>query len=156
MAERRMLSKSIVNGDRFTLLSPLAAKLYVIFSVNADDDGFVDNPVLSMRQAGATQNELSELIENEFLIPFEKNVFVLSDWLVNNFIDKSKYHQTLHQEEFSKLIVNPNRTYSIVPECDQNRYADKNSQDKNSPDEGKQEKKSAEKSNEVKFSAEEG
>lgn len=44
MAERRMLSKTIINSGLFLDLLSSAQNLYFHLSLNADDEGFVNSP----------------------------------------------------------------------------------------------------------------
>lgn len=43
MAQKRMFDKSITNNDNFIELPATSQNLYFHLSMNADDDGFVDN-----------------------------------------------------------------------------------------------------------------
>lgn len=105
MAERRMFAKSVVTSDAFLDMSFSARCLYFALGMYADDDGFVDSPKSVMRQTGASQSDLNELIDNHFVIPFESGVIVIIHWNVNNNLRKDRHKPTLHTVERSLLSV---------------------------------------------------
>ncbi len=105
MAERRMFAKSVVTSDAFLDMSFSARCLYFALGMYADDDGFVDSPKSVMRQTGATQTDLNELINNRFVIPFESGVIVITHWNVNNNLRKDRHKPTLHAAEHALLRI---------------------------------------------------
>lgn len=105
MAERRMFAKSVVTSDSFLDMSFSARCLYFALGMYADDDGFVDSPKSVMRQTGATQTDLNDLIDNQFVIPFESGVIVVTHWNVNNNLRKDRHKPTLHAAEHARLRV---------------------------------------------------
>lgn len=105
MAERRMFAKSVVTSDAFLDMSFSARCLYFALGMYADDDGFVDSPKSVMRQSGATQDDINELISNRFVIPFESGVIVITHWNVNNNLRKDRYKPTLHAAEHALLRI---------------------------------------------------
>lgn len=105
MAERRMFAKSVVTSDTFLDMSFSARCLYFALGMYADDDGFVDSPKSVMRQTGTTQADLTELIDNRFVIPFESGVIVITHWKVNNNLRKDRHKPTLHAEELAHLSI---------------------------------------------------
>ena len=105
MAERRMVSISLIDDDRFLDMSQGAQFLYFHLTMRADDDGFI-TPKKVMRLVGASQKDLDSLINAGFLIPFESGVVVITHWRVNNTIRKDRYTPTSFQKEFSELIIN--------------------------------------------------
>ena len=53
--------------DSFLGMTLSAQALYFHFSRNADEDGAVYNPRAIARMIGATENDIVELITNEFI-----------------------------------------------------------------------------------------
>ena len=104
MAERRMVSISLIDDDRFLDMSQGAQFLYFHLTMRADDDGFI-TPKKVMRLVGASQKDLDALINAGFLIPFESGVVVITHWRVNNTIRKDRYTPTSFQKEFNELTV---------------------------------------------------
>lgn len=103
MAERRMLARSVVQSDSFICLSATAQALYLQISVSADDDGFTNNARMMQRLINASNDDFQSLINGGFLIDFGNGVVAVSHWLINNFIRKDRYNQTIFQKEFGQL-----------------------------------------------------
>ena len=104
MAERRMVSISLIDDDRFLDMPQGAQFLYFHLSMRADDDGFI-TPKKVMRLVGASQKDLDALVNAGFIISFESGVVVITHWRVNNTIRKDRYSPTAYQQELSELIV---------------------------------------------------
>lgn len=148
MAEKRMFTVKIVESDAFLDMPLSAQALYVHLNMNADDDGFVNNPKMITRLIGAKNDDLQVLIDKAFILMFPSGVVVVKGWLMNNIIKKDRKHPTSYQEELSQLVVKDNRSYTwkqngnvteterkqngnnLLPSIDKNRL-DKNSIDKN-------------------------
>lgn len=141
-----MFSRTVIESDRFLDLSHPAKTLYFYFCMQADDDGFVDNPKVIMRMTNSTQKDLDTLIQNGFIIR-EDRIYVVTHWNIHNHIQKDRYKQTIYQAEFQKLILLDNKTYSMradraskmdtnciqnVSNTDTQNRIDKNSQEQNS------------------------
>lgn len=119
MANRRMFSKDVVTTDAF-LEMPLSARaLYFHLGIEGDDDGFVSNPRTVIRLCGATNEDLTILIDNRFIIPFESGVIVIRHWHILNNLRNDRYHSTtcVKEKERLKLI---NNIYELVDEWDTN------------------------------------
>ena len=57
MAEKRMFSAKIIESDAFLDIPATAQMLYFHICMNADDDGFVNNPRKIIRMCGASDDE---------------------------------------------------------------------------------------------------
>lgn len=137
MAEKRMFTKKITESDAF-LDMPLSAQcLYFHLNMNADDDGFVNAPKKIQRLIGAKDDDLKLLIAKSFILVFETGVLVIKHWRMHNTIRQDRYHPTDYQEEYKKLELKGNNSYTWQPNGNQmeaeNRL-DKISIDKNSID----------------------
>lgn len=99
MAEKRMFSRKVIESDAFMSLSQSAQNLYFHLSMNADDDGFVDNASGIMAQTKTGQKDIDALIENGFLLHVSKFVYVVVHWFINNNIQKDRFHPTLYKKE---------------------------------------------------------
>ena len=86
MAQKRMFDKSITNNDNFIELPATSQNLYFHLSMNADDDGFVDNWKSIMRMVGSKSDDMKILIAKYYFIPFESGVIVIKHWRINNFL----------------------------------------------------------------------
>lgn len=113
MAERRMFAKTIVNSDAFTDMPLSAQALYLHIAIEADDWGFVNNPKAIRRSIGASEDDLRLLVAKRFLIAFDNGVVVVKHWLVNNYIQADRRHQTKYQDELSMLFVDENKSYTF-------------------------------------------
>ena len=106
MAERRMLSKSIIDTDQFQNMSFSARALYMDLVLNADDDGFI-SPRKVIRMIGASDEDLNELVENDYLFQFSTGVVVIIDWAIHNTIRKDMYRASLYTKEKALIKIPP-------------------------------------------------
>ena len=104
MANRRMMSKTVIETDDFIEMSLQAQALYFHFLLKADDDGFVGNPKSIMRLINSSDKDLQELIEKGFVIRFENGVLVIRHWNVHNYIQPDRYNATVYQDFLSQLV----------------------------------------------------
>lgn len=137
MAERRMFAKSIVLSDAF-LDMPLSTRcLYFTLGMLADDDGFIGNPKSVMRQCGASQDDMSVLLQKRFVLAFESGVIVIKHWRMNNYLQNDRHKTTTYVEELETLSIDSKGAYTerkdaMYTNCIQNVYTGKNSIDKDS------------------------
>ena len=68
MAERRMFAKSVIDSDTFSDMPLTTQALYFHLGMQADDDGFVNNPKKIQRSIGATADDMERLIAKGFII----------------------------------------------------------------------------------------
>ena len=88
MANRRMLSRTIVESGEFEELSPMAQLLYMRMNLVADDDGFADCYALS-RLLGTTQDEFDELADAGFIkkVQGRKCLYHIRHWRTHNSLE---------------------------------------------------------------------
>lgn len=113
MAERRMFSKQIVESDAFYDMPSDSQALYVHLCMNADDDGFVNNPQKIRRTMGASEDSLKILIAKRFVFAFENGVMVVKHWRMQNALRKDRYKPTEYTEEKGLLYMKPNGNYTF-------------------------------------------
>lgn len=113
MAQKRMFDKTITNNDNFLEMPDSTQNLYFHLSMEADDDGFVDNWKSIMRMTGKKEDDLKLLIAKRFIIPFETRVIVIKHWRINNYLRKDRYHQTKYLKEKSLLTIEENEEYEL-------------------------------------------
>lgn len=111
MAQKRMFDKTITNSDEFIEMPMSSQVLYFHLSMNADDDGFINNWKSIMRMTGTKEDDLKVLIAKQFIIPFESGVIVIKHWRINNFLRKDRHIDTKFQKELSMLDTNDNQEY---------------------------------------------
>ena len=112
MGNRRMFSKAVLRSDDFLNISLSAQLLYIQLSLEADDDGILDNITAIKRIVGATDENYQELVDNNLIIDFGNSIIALTHWNVNNLIQKDRYKATIYQKEKSELILNENKVYT--------------------------------------------
>ena len=132
MAQRRMFNKTITNNDNFLEMPDSSQNLYFHLSMNADDDGFVDNWKSIIRMTGHKEDDLKILIAKQYIIPFESGVIVIRHWRLNNYLQKDRITPTNYKEEMALLTTDMNNVYNLDTKCIHS--IDKNSIDKNSID----------------------
>ena len=114
-----MFTKKITQSDAF-LDMPLSAQcLYFHLNMEADDDGFVNSPRKIQRLIGAKDDDLKLLIAKSFILVFETGVIVIKHWRMHNTIRQDRYHPTDYQEEYQKLDLKENNSYTWQPNGNQ-------------------------------------
>lgn len=117
MAQKRMFSNSVIGSDDFIEMPDSSQLLYFYLSMQADDDGFVDNWKSIMRMTGKKEDDLKILVAKSFVIPFDTGVIVIRHWRLNNYIQKDRYKETIHKKEKSLLKMDKNNVYDLYTEC---------------------------------------
>ena len=115
MAERRMFTKKITDSDPFTEMPLSAQALYFHLNMNADDDGFLNNPKKILRSIGASEDDLKLLIAKRFILTFEKGVIVIKHWRMHNLLRKDRYTSTQYIEEKETLTLQKDGSYTEKP-----------------------------------------
>lgn len=133
MAQKRMFDKTITNSDKFLEMPVSTQNLYFHLSMNADDDGFVDNWKSIIKISSAKEDDLKILIAKSYVIPFESGVIVIKHWRINNFLRKDRHIDTHYIDEMKQLDITTNNEYELKdwstngqPSIEKNRI-DKNS-----------------------------
>lgn len=137
MAQKRMFNNSVVGSDEFLEMPDSSQNLYFHLSMQADDDGFVDNWKSIMRMTGKKEDDLKILIMKSFIIPFDTGVLVIRHWRLNNYIRTDRYKETVYKTEKSLLSTDSNLVYQMdtsgIPLVDADKIrVDKSSIDKSS------------------------
>ena len=130
MAQKRMFDKTITNGDEFLEMPDSSQNLYFHLSMNADDDGFINNWKSIMRMTGHKEDDLKVLIAKQFIIPFDSGVIVIRHWRINNYLRSDRYVETKFKEEKSQLTLDNNLVYQL--DTNGIHSIDKNSIEENS------------------------
>ena len=112
MAERRMFTKKITDSDPFTEMPLSAQALYFHLNMNADDDGFLNNPKKIQRSIGASDDDMKLLIAKRFILAFEKGVIVIKHWRMHNLLRKDRYTETQYIEEKDTLMLQKDGSYT--------------------------------------------
>ena len=113
MAERRMISKKIIDSDAFFEMPITAQCLYFHLVMRADDDGFINQPKTIMRICGCKEEDFKILFEKKFVIPFENGIVVIKHWKIHNYIAKDRYKETTYKELKARLRLDENNAYTM-------------------------------------------
>lgn len=111
MAERRMISKKIVDTDSFMDMPMSTRLLYYELNWRADDDGFVASPKKIIKLSGCSDDDIKLLFMKNFVIPFDSGIILITDWRIHNSIQKDRYHETQYLDEKSQVSIAPNGSY---------------------------------------------
>lgn len=114
MAQRRMFAKKITESDAFLDMPMSSQCLYFHLAMNADDEGFVNNPKKLQRMIGATDDDVKVLLAKRFIISFDSGVIVIKHWRMHNYIQSDRFRKTDYVEERSQLIVKDNNSYKLI------------------------------------------
>lgn len=112
MAERRMMSKSIIKSDTFLDMPATTQNLYFHMLLDADDDGFINAPKSIMRMIGVKDDDMKVLAAKQFVIPFESGVVVIKDWKIHNYIQNDRYKPSTLPER-GLLNIQKDKTYML-------------------------------------------
>ena len=142
-----MFTKKITESDAFLDMPSSTQMLYFHFSMNADDDGFVNNPKKIQKMCGASDDDFKLLIAKSFIILFDSGIIVIKHWKMHNYIQADRYRPTDYVEEKSMLGIKSNKAYTLDvskmdTECIQNGYIGKDSIGKVSIDKDSKDKDS--------------
>lgn len=105
MARRRMFSLDVVDTDKFMDMPPTTQNLYFHLGMRADDDGFVSSPKKVAMICGSCATDLQLLVSNDFIIPFENGVILITDWKANNYLRKDRYTESRFKEYLDTVEV---------------------------------------------------
>ena len=113
MAQRRMFNKAITNSDDFLEMPVSSQNLYFHLSMNADDDGFINNWKSIMKLTGSKEDDLKVLTAKQYIIPFESGVIIIKHWRLNNYLRNDRFTPTNHQKELARLSLDENMVYQM-------------------------------------------
>lgn len=118
MAARRMFAISIIDSDLFLRTPKDAQLLYFHLAMRADDDGFVNNPFKIQKMVDASDEDMNELIERQFILPFDSGIVVIRHWKIHNYIQSDRYKETMCKAEKRELTLDENKAYTrLDTEC---------------------------------------
>lgn len=126
MAERRMFSARITtNSARFLRLPVTAQCLYFHMGMQADDEGVVE-AFITMRQVGASEEDLKVLEEKGFIkILNEDFVSYITDWDESNKIRSDRVQQSIHHDLLVQYLNN--KSTADCPQVDNSSQTQQNS-----------------------------
>lgn len=104
MAQRRMVSNTIVKSARFLKMPPTSQNLYFHLIMNADDDGVVEAfPI--MRMIGSTEDDLKILMDKKFVYVLNDDlVTFINNWTEHNKIRKDRKVDSIYRDLLLKVV----------------------------------------------------
>ena len=120
MANRRMVSKNVIESDLFLDMPAESQALYTHLMLNTDDDGFIDNPGSIRRMTGFSEDSFKLLIAKGFLIGFPNGVVAITHWDMQNHIQPAKKTETVYVDELGMLTINKQGKYVFLDELSEN------------------------------------
>ncbi len=120
-----MFTKKITESDAFLDMPASTQCLYFHMNLNADDDGFLNNPRKIQRIIGASDDDFKLLIAKQFILSFENGIIVIKHWKMHNYIQADRYKPSDFEKEKSMLVMKKGKAYSLVEntECIQDGYS---------------------------------
>lgn len=112
MAERRMLSKSLLMDNHFLVLSNNSKALYLYLLMFADDDGIVKRSMMIDSVLKVDNSNYEELQKNGLIIPYDDQVKVITHWNNLQTIRSDIYKQTTYLEFRSQLYIRSDYSYT--------------------------------------------
>lgn len=109
-----MFAKAVVESDTFLDMPSSAQALYFHLGMEADDEGFLNNPKRVQRSVGAAADDLRLLVSKGFIIPFDSGVVVIRHWKVNNYIQSDRRKDTQCISERAMLETDGGRVYNLT------------------------------------------
>ena len=120
MANRRMVSKNVIESDSFLDMPAESQALYTHLILNTDDDGFIDNPGSIRRMTGFSEDSFKLLIAKGFLIGFPNGVVAITHWEIQNKIQPTRKVGTVHVDELDMLTIDKQGKYVFWDELSEN------------------------------------
>jgi hypothetical protein len=111
-----MFNKEIVNSDAFSSMPISSQALYFHLGMEADDDGFINNPLRVVRAINVSSDDLNLLLVKRFILQFQSGVIVIKHWRKNNQIRYDRYKTTTYKDEAMLLYVKDDGTYTLNAE----------------------------------------
>lgn len=112
--KRKCMAEEIILSDAYVMLSFEARALYITLLFFADDDGVVNNAIITARLIGTNEKALEELINKKFIIYFEESgVCVVKHWWIHNPKRSDRYRASKYSEIMSKLLLGNDKTYRL-------------------------------------------
>ena len=115
MAERRMLSKSLLMDNKFLTLSNDSKSLYLYLLMFADDDGIVKRSIMIDSVLNATNKNYTELEEKGLIIAISGNdeIRVITNWNGIETIREKLYSPTIYLNIRSQLYLRTDYSYTL-------------------------------------------
>lgn len=115
MAEKRMITKSILNDNDFLNLDNTTKILFIYLVANADDDGFVQRSIMIDRVINADDSNYEALEKINYLISIDREgmLEVITQWNIMQTLRGDAYVPTRYLQQRSKLFLRKDFSYTL-------------------------------------------
>lgn len=115
MAERRMISKSMLMDNDFLSLSNDEKSLYLYLLIFADDDGFVKRSIMIDGVLKVSDDDYSVLEKKGLIISENNEIKVITHWNTLETIREKLYTPTVYLDFRSQLFLKVDFSYTKDP-----------------------------------------
>lgn len=112
MAERRMISKSLLMDNSFISLDNDSKALYIYLLIFADDDGFVKRSVMVDSVLHSDDSNYQELEAAGLIISFDDEIKVITHWNGLETIREKLYSPTVYLKYRQELYIRIDYSYT--------------------------------------------
>lgn len=112
MAERRMISKSLLMDNSFLSLGNDSKALYIYLLIFADDDGFVKRSVMVDGVLHSDDSNYQELEAAGLIISFDDEIKVITHWNGLETIREKLYSPTVYLKYRQELYIRIDYSYT--------------------------------------------
>lgn len=104
----------IVGSDAFLSMPPTAQLLYFHLGMRADEDGFVNNVLPTIRAAGLRKRDLEVLLERRFVLMMD-DILVIKHFRMANSLRNDRLRVARYPAIADRLYICPNGAYTDHP-----------------------------------------
>ena len=114
MAQRRFISKSVLETDNFLEMTPTQKLLYIYLVLTSDDDGINNNIRTQLYYANAKESDIEAIKEHNMIIrDSDSKAVCIVHWHIHNAVPTDRYKETDVIGFKNKLFVDE---YALITE----------------------------------------
>ncbi len=113
MSKRRMINPDLIESDKFLKIKTEAKMFYVYLLVNADDDGFVNNPLSIAVKVNIDPRVITDLARKKQILRYKSGVISIVHWRLHNHIRHDRYTPSIYETEKALTWIKSNGEYSL-------------------------------------------
>ena len=115
--QSRVFSESVVGSEDFVFMQGLSQALYFRLCMNADDKGVISNARVFIRDIGASEEHLQELLDLNLVIQIKDKprLYVITDWFIHNKPEKYEGKESDFTFEINAAVfVGEDKRYHLL------------------------------------------
>jgi len=113
MSSRRMFNRTLLESDSFSGLPPRQQILYIFLCLNADDEGFINNPVSVIRSHCLARRDLEGLITSGYVLRIRDSMLLIAHWCLHNKIRRDRCQSVIDTELSRQIFVTREGFYTL-------------------------------------------